>query len=147
MNEEWKNNPIYKKDDGTFLINSGQYPYHVCSTEVDPDGTYDIAEVSAFWDSLPDDDPRKQIYVDPPAPVDTRTAERKREDAYVIEADPLFRQYEYYSAEAAAADLLDDEDAAEAAREKAQDFLIAYYQKKLEIRAMYPDEDDGDAEV
>ena len=143
-NKAWQEHVVIKNPDGTFVIihdiGSSSYAYHVCSKDIDPDNLYDIAEVAAFWESLPAGDPRKQVYVEPEPAPDTRTSKEKREDAYVIEADPLFRQYEYYSAEAAAADLLDDEDAADTASGEAQDFLIAYYQKKLEIRERFPDE-------
>lgn len=135
----WKSKEIIKNPDDTFTIVHNRYPYQVCSKAADPSNLYDVAEVAAFWEGLPEDDARKRRYVAPEPTLDTRTLEEKRADAYADMADPLLQQYQYYNAEAEACDLLDDEEGLEIAREKAQDFLVAYLKKKKEIRKLYPD--------
>lgn len=141
----WKDSAITKNPDGTFIVihesAQGSLPYHVCSRDIDRANLFDIAEVSAFWESLPDTDPRKHVYIEPEPEPDTRSPAEKREDAYAAEADPLFRQYQYYTAEAEAWSLADDEEEAEEARDKALEYLVAYLEKKRVIRTLYPDEE------
>lgn len=59
MNDQWKDLPIIKTNDGTFIIMHGSHPYHVCTQEMDPSGLYDIKEISDFWYNLDDEDSRK----------------------------------------------------------------------------------------
>ena len=61
----YKNKPIIKRLDGTFEIVHNGFPYQVCTKEIDPDGIYDIAEVAAFWGSLPAYDPNKRVEMPP----------------------------------------------------------------------------------
>ncbi len=65
MEQLWKIHPITKTLQGHYNITNtgpaGTHPYNVCPREIDPAGIYDIAEVAAFWDALPEGDPRKQI--------------------------------------------------------------------------------------
>lgn len=140
----WQANPVVKNPDGTFIVIHkapwGELPYHVCAREVDPANAYDLAEVAAFWDSLPEGDPRKVVYVEPEI-VDTRTPREKRKDAYKAEADPLFEQAMYYQAEAEGFRLLNDLASAAVAEEKSRDYLRQYAEVKAEIRERYPDEE------
>lgn len=76
---------------------------------------------------------------DTPIPPDTRTQVEKRRAAYMAEADPLFREAQYYAAEAEGLRLLERLDDATHAEAKAREFLRAYALKKEEIRARFPD--------
>ena len=106
----WQRHSIIRNSDGTFVVHHntswGELPYQVCSREIDPDNLYDLAEVAAFWDSLPEGDPRKAL--PPPPPEDTRTPEEMRQAAYEVEADPLFELAMFYQAEADGFRLLND---------------------------------------
>ena len=137
----WQRHSIIRNSDGTFVVHHntswGELPYQVCSREIDPDNLYDLAEVAAFWDSLPEGDPRKAL--PPPPPEDTRTPEEMRQAAYEAEADPLFELAMYYQAEADGFRLLNDLAKAAEAEEKYRDYLRQYVAKKEEIRARHPD--------
>ena len=137
----WRHRSVIKNPDGTFVIVHrsawGELPYHICSREIDPANLYDLTEVAAFWDSLPEGDPRKAL--PPPPPEDTRTPEEKRQAAYEAEADPLFELAMYYQAEADGFRLLNDLAKAAEAEEKYRDYLRQYVAKKEEIRARHPD--------
>ena len=78
-----------------------------------------------------------------PIPPDTRTPEEKRQDAYAVEADPLFMQAQYYEAEAAGFRLLDDLAKATVAEEKSREYLRQYALKKEEIRSRFPDPEES----
>lgn len=75
----------------------------------------------------------------PPVPPDVRTPEQKRQDAYVLEVDPLRKQAAEYQDEAEGWRLLGDLDKAAAAEEKARQFLVAAVEKKEEIRSLHSD--------
>ena len=64
MNKSWKQHPVTKNNNGTFNVihtgSAGTHPYNVCPKDIDPMGIYDVDEVAALWESLPDGDPRKQ---------------------------------------------------------------------------------------
>jgi hypothetical protein len=67
------------------------------------------------------------------------TPEDRRQGAYMVEADPLFQQAQYYQAEADGLRLIGDDAGADAAKAKADGFLAAYAEKKIEIRERHPD--------
>lgn len=137
----WRHRSVIKNPDGTFVVHHstswGMLPYHVCPHDLDPANLYDLAEVAAFWESLPEGDPRKAFPA--PPPEDTRTPEEKRQAAYEAEADPLFELAMYYQAEADGFRLLNDLAKAAEAEEKYRDYLRQYVAKKEEIRARHPD--------
>ena len=139
----WQRHSIIRNSDGTFVVHHntswGELPYQVCSREIDPDNCYDLAEVAAFWDSLPEGDPRKAL--PPPPPEDTRTPEEMRQAAYEAEADPLFELAMFYQAEAEGFKLLEDLANSAVAEEKAREYLRQYAEKKAEIRERYLDEE------
>ena len=56
----WKDNIITKRLNGTYRVIHDGLPYQVTSRSVDSLNAYDIEEVAAFWDSLPEGDARKQ---------------------------------------------------------------------------------------
>lgn len=137
----WRHRSVIKNPDGTFVVQHefswGVLPYHVCPYEADPANLYDLAEVAAFWDSLPEGDPRKAL--PPPPPEDTRTPEEMRQAAYEAEADPLFELAMFYQAEADGFRLLNDLAKAAEAEETYREYLRQYVAKKEEIRARHPD--------
>lgn len=139
----WKHSSITKKPDGTFIVThksaQGSLLYHVCPKTADPANLYDIAEVAAFWESLPDNDPRKQVYVDPEPESDTRTPAEKRADVYAAEADPLFQQAMYYQAEADGLKAAGEYEMAAAAEAKATEYKRRYAAAKVEIRLRFPE--------
>jgi len=59
MDELWKENPIIKRDDGTYVVIHNNIPYHVCTNEIDPSGIYDLKEVEEYYNNLPTGDPKK----------------------------------------------------------------------------------------
>lgn len=143
----WKKEAVVKKNDGTFIIahcsKYGKEPYHVCRKEIDPHNLYDLAEVAAFWESLPADDPRKQVYTDPEPEPDTRTPMEQRADAYAAEADPLFQQAQFYQAEADGLKAAGDYENAALFEARATDFKKRYAAAKAAIRLRLPDRDDA----
>ena len=55
---------IIKRNDGTYVVDHNGSPYHVCSKDADPHGIYDITEVAAAWEAMPDGDPNKLTQAD-----------------------------------------------------------------------------------
>ena len=68
VSDVWKNNTIIKNLDGTYTVFYKNGPYQVCSKERDDRGLYDINEVAAYWESLPESDIRK-VKEEEPAPL------------------------------------------------------------------------------
>lgn len=66
--------------------------------------------------------------------------EEKREAAYHQEADPLFREAQFYQTEAEGLKALGDYDGAEATEAKATELKKSYALKKAEIRERFPNE-------
>lgn len=77
------------------------------------------------------------------APYDLRaspmTAEEQRRAAYVVEADPLFDEAQFYQTEADGHKALGNNKQAAEAEAKALEFKKQYAQKKEEIRERFPD--------
>ena len=76
---------------------------------------------------------------EPPELPDNRPPAEKRQDAYTMEADPLFMQAQYYQAEAEGLRLLDKVAEAAMAEEIARGYLRQYAEKKAAIRVRIPD--------
>lgn len=137
----WKSEPIIRVADDSYTVIHNGNPYSVCPKDVDPLGLFDLEEVAGYWDSLPEDDSRKQIYAEPSPPEDNRTPAERREDAYRIEADSILEQYQFYHAKSEGFRLLKQSQKADEETEKANEYLRQYALKTDEIRERYPDEE------
>lgn len=109
------------------------------NTYISPSGNPEV------WNEKPDGyfTPEEWAAAHPsPEPVPpTLEAAVLRLRAYETEADELFRQAQFYEAEAKGLHILGQEEAALEAEQKASAFYQQYASKKLEIRAEYPDGD------
>ena len=90
-------------------------------------------EIAEKYDVVDGEIPGKKFYIPKLTPAE------QRQEAYVAEADPLFREALYYQAEAAGLLLLGKQVESETMTEKAQANLVAYAAKKEEIRHRHPD--------
>ena len=62
MNLIWQQDKtIEKRLDGSYNVYYLDLPYNVCTKDVDPHGLFDIADVEAFWNELPEGDPLKLV--------------------------------------------------------------------------------------
>lgn len=76
----------------------------------------------------------------PEIPPDDRTPAQKRQDAYMMEVDPLRKQAAEYADEAYGLALLGDMEASEEAQSKADDLLMQAMLVKNAVRTILSDE-------
>lgn len=74
-----------------------------------------------------------------PTIEDTRTNEEKRQEAYLMEADPIARMIEGYRLEGDAFELAGDTESANVCETKANALLADFLQVKKDIRARFPE--------
>ena len=65
----------YKRADGTYVVDG----YHVCPKDIDPNGKYDIEEVTAYLLDHPEALISEPV---PPPPTDEELAERRISEIY-----------------------------------------------------------------
>ena len=85
----WKEFPVEKRLDDSFVIQTNGYPYNVCPRKTDPDGIHDYEEVSEFWEQLTLDDPRRQMEELPALPSLTETVAARNAEVAALRGDKL----------------------------------------------------------